>query len=224
MTDDIAHTVLVFVADFHKHRTMKFFRMGCALLALGVALSSARAQSGASPLDIANLREDVNLLTQRMGDLQIRVEQLERENADLKNQAGTAAQTYVTVAQLNDAVAELNRTVKAATDESKTATLEKVSVQLEKLAKQTQAAIDALAKGQATRPAVTPPSFTDDYPKEGFSYTVQKGDTLAAIAKKNHASLRDLTNANKIVDPTRLMVGQTLFIPQAQAPAQAPQN
>ena len=209
---------LVFAADFHKHRPMKFFHVGCALIGLGVALGPARAQSGASSLDIANLREDVNLLTQRLGDLQIRVEQLERENTDLKNQTGNAAQTYATVAQLNDAVAELNRMVKAATAETKTETLEKVSVQLEKLAKQTQAAIDALAKGQATRPAVTPPSFTEDYPKEGFSYTVQKGDTLAGIAKKNHASVRDITNANKIVDPTRLMVGQTLFIPQPEAP------
>jgi LysM repeat protein len=197
---------------------MKFFCVGFALLGLGVAFSPVRAQSGPTQLDIANLREDVNLLTQRLGDLQIRVEQLERENAELKNHSGTAAQSYATVAQLNDAVAELNRTVKAATAETKTETLEKVSVQLEKLARQTQAAIDALAKGQATRPAVTPPSFTEDYSKEGFSYTVQKGDTLGGIAKKNHASVRDITNANKIVDPTRLMVGQTLFIPQPVAP------
>jgi LysM repeat protein len=215
MTTDNA---LVFADDFHKHRPMKFFRVGCALLGLGVALGPVRAQSGSEQIDVANLREDVNLLTQRLGDLQIRVEQLERENADLKNSAGNAAQTYATVAQLNDAVASLNLAIKAATAETKTETLEKISVQMEKLARQTQAAIDALAKGQATRPAVTPPNFTDDYPKEGVSYTVQKGDTLAGIAKKTHSSLRDITNANKITDPTRLMVGQTLFIPQAQAP------
>jgi LysM repeat protein len=197
---------------------MKFFCVLCAVLGLGLALIPARAQSGVGQLDIANLREDVNLLTQRLGDLQIRVEQLERQNNDLKNQAGNAAQTYATVAQLNDAVAELNRTVKAATAETKIETLGKVSVQLEKLAKQTQAAIDALARGQATRPAVTPPNFTEDYPKEGVSYTVQKGDTLGGIAKKTHASVHDIINANKIVDPTRLMVGQTLFIPQAQVP------
>jgi LysM repeat protein len=197
---------------------MKIFRVLCAFLGLGLALGPARAQSDAGQMDSANLREDVNLLTQRMGDLQIRVEQLERQNNELKGEAGSAAQTYATVAQLNDAVAELNRTVKAATAETKTATLQQVSVQMEKLARQTQAAIDALAKNQATRPAVTPPNFTEDYPKEGVSYTVQRGDTLAGIAKKNHASLRDITNANKIADPTRLMVGQTIFIPQAQAP------
>jgi LysM repeat protein len=195
---------------------MKFFRLLSALLGLGVALSPVRAQPNPGQLDIVNLQEDVRLLTQRVGDLQIRVEQLERENNDLKNQAGNAAQTFVTVAQLNDAVAGLNNTIKAATAQTKTETLEQVSVQMEKLAKETQAAIDALAKNQAIRPAMTPPSFSDDYPKEGFSYTVQKGDTLAGIAKKNHVSLRDVINANKIADPTRLMVGQTIFLPQAQ--------
>jgi LysM repeat protein len=197
---------------------MKIFRVLCAFLGLGMALSPARAQSGAGQLDIANLHEDVNLLTQRLGDLQIRVEQLERENNELKSKADNTAQTYATIAQLNDAVGELNRTVKAATAETKTATLQQVSVQMEKLAKQTQAAIDALARGQATRPAVTPPTFTEDYSKEGVSYTVQKGDTLGGISKKTHASVRDITNANKIIDPTKLMVGQTLFIPQAQVP------
>jgi LysM repeat protein len=36
---------------------------------------------------------------------------------------------------------------------------------------------------------------------------------LALIAKKTGASARDITNANKIVDPSRIQVGQTLFIP-----------
>lgn len=211
MTKD---NTLVFAADFRNRWFMKSFRVLWALLGLGAALISARAQSGPGQIDIANLREDVNLLTQRVGDLQIRVEQLERENTDLKTQAANAAQTYATIAQLNNAVSALNLTVKSTNSE----TLQQVSVQVEKLAKQTQAAIDALAKNQATRPAVTPPNFTDEYPKEGVSYTVQKGDTLAGIAKKIHASVRDIINANKITDPTRLMVGQTLFIPQAQAP------
>ncbi|MGA3006260.1 MAG: LysM peptidoglycan-binding domain-containing protein [Opitutaceae bacterium] len=197
---------------------MKLSRVLWALLGLSVALGPARAQSGPTGIDFANLQEDVRLLTQRVGDLQIRVEQIERENNALKNQAGNAAQAYATVAQLNDAVADLNNTIKTATAATQTETLRRVSLQMEKLAKETQAAIDALAKNQATRPAVTPVIFSEDYPKEGVSYTVQRGDTLAAIAKKIHASVRDIINANKIADPSRLMVGQTIFIPQAQAP------
>jgi LysM repeat protein len=87
-----------------------------------------------------------------------------------------------------------------------------VSAQLEKLGKQTNAALDSLAKSQATRPTVHT-NFAEDYSKEGISYTVQKGDSLASIAKKTGAKQQDIVNANKISDPSRIAVGQTLFIP-----------
>ena len=163
--------------------------------------------------ELASLREDVRLLSQRLGDLSLRVEQLERDNNDLRSKS---AQTYVTLAQLNEAIANAERTMQAAMRDQKRDTLQQVSVQLEKLANETQAAINALAKGAATRPAVSTPTFTEDYPKEGVSYTVQKGDTLSSIAHKTGAKMQDIINANKIADPTRLQVGQTLFIPQGK--------
>ena len=163
--------------------------------------------------ELASLREDVRLLSQRLGELTLRVEQLERENGDLRTKS---SQTYVTLAQLNEAVADVQKTMQAALHEQKRETLQQVSVQLEKLANETQAAINALAKNAATRPAVTTPIFTEDYPKEGGSYTVQKNDTLSSIAHKTGAKMQDIINANKIADPTRLQVGQTLFIPQGK--------
>jgi len=45
------------------------------------------------------------------------------------------------------------------------------------------------------------------------SYTVQKGDTLAVIAKKTGARQQDIINANKLADPSKINLGQTLFIP-----------
>jgi LysM repeat protein len=45
------------------------------------------------------------------------------------------------------------------------------------------------------------------------SYTVQKGDTLALIAKNTGAKFSDIVNANKLADPSRIRIGQTLFIP-----------
>ena len=160
---------------------------------------------------MASLREDVRLLSQRVNELSLRVEQIERENNDLQ---AKSSQTYVTLAQLNAAIADVQKTMQAAMRDERRETLQLVSAQMEKLANETQAAINALAKGAATRPAVSTPAFIDDYPKEGVSYTVQRGDTLSSIAHKTNARMQDIINANKIADPTRLQVGQTLFIPQ----------
>lgn len=163
-------------------------------------------------VEIANLREDVRGLVQRVGELALRVEQLERENADLRQRSSAADKSYATVTQLSEAIAEMNRSVRTAVAASKTETLQQVSAQLEKLGKQTNAALDSLARAQATRPAVQT-NFSENYAREGISYTVQKGDSIAEIAKKTGARQQDIINANKLADPSRITVGQTLFIP-----------
>lgn len=182
-----------------------------SFLAGGVVAATAFAQTPPQ-LELANLREDVRGLVQRVGELSLRLEQLERENADLRQRASSADKSYATVAQLNDAIADLNRNIRTAVTTSKTETLQQVSAQLEKLGKQTNAALDSLARSQATRPTVQT-SFSDEYSREGISYTVQKGDSLASIAKKTGAKQQDIINANKLADPSRITVGQTLFIP-----------
>lgn len=181
------------------------------LLAGGALAATAFAQNSPQ-FEIANLREDVRGLTQRVGELALRLEQLERENNELRQRSSAADKSYVTLTQLNDAIADVSRNLRTAIAASKNETLQQVSVQLEKLGKQTNAALDSLAKSQATRPAVQT-HFSEEYPKEGISYTVQKGDSLASIAKKTGAKQQDIVNANKLSDPSRISVGQTLFIP-----------
>ena len=187
------------------------------LLGLGIS-TAAWAQTGAPgggslPFDVANLREDVRGLSQRVGELTLRVEQLERENAELRRTTAASTKTAATLTQqFNDTLTELNATIKSSVASSKAETLQQVGAQMEKLAKQTNAALDSLAKSLATRPVVQA-TFADDYPKEGTSYTVQKGDNLASIAKKTGAKQQDIINANKLSDPSRITVGQTLVIP-----------
>jgi len=183
---------------------MKCLLLGCVFAA------SAAAQTAST--ELADLREDVRDLVQRVGELSLRVEQLERENGELRGKAGETAKSAVTLTQLNDAIAALNQTIRSTSASTQAETLKQVSVQLEKLAKQTNAAIDSLAKGMATRAPVQT-AFSDEYSKEGVSYTVQKGDTLALIAKKTGAKVQDIINANKISDPGRINAGQTLFVP-----------
>jgi nucleoid-associated protein YgaU len=169
------------------------------------------AQNNAA-FELASLREDLRLLQQRVGELSLTVEQLARDNSALQSKA---SQSYVTLEQLNRAIADLNKTMHEGLADQKHEVLVQVAGQMEKLAKQTQAAIDAVARQQAARPAIQT-SFNENYPKEGVSYTVQAGDTLPGIAKKNGAKVQDIINANKISDPSRIRVGQTLFIPQAK--------
>jgi LysM repeat protein len=172
-----------------------------------LAASAAGAQSPG--LELANLREDMRILNQRVGELSLRIENLERENTELRGQARAGERSYATVAQLNESLAELSRQLTAAVGASKSETLQQVATQMEKLARQTNAAIESVAKGGGTRAV----AFAEDYAKEGISYTVQKGDSLAGIAKKTGARQQDIINANKLSDPSRITVGQTLFIP-----------
>ena len=210
--------VLVFPGALRKLAPMlKPLLWSCALVA------SAAAQTNPSPVEFANLREDVHGLVQRVGDLTLRVEQLEHENAALRSQSGETQKAYATLTQLNDEIASLNRALRAAIAESKSETLDQVGRQMEQLAKQTNAALDSIAKGGArpagggaAAPAAAAGGFANDYPKEGISYTVQKGDTLALIAKKTGAKMQDIVNANKLSDPSHIVVGRTLFIPGAK--------
>ena len=201
------HNPLVFVRAFLTLSRMLKSMLWVCLFALGAAAHTATAQ-----VELANMREDVRGLVQRVGDLSLRVEQLERENATLRSQVGASERSYVTLTQLNDAIASLNQTIRSSAASTKSETLQQVGVQMEKLAKQTNAAIDSLAKGMATRNSVQT-TFEEDYAKEGISYTIQKGDTIATIARKTGAKVRDIINANKIPDPSRINAGETLFIP-----------
>lgn len=201
------------------------------VLCLGGALAGASALAqvpAASPYaELANLREDVRLLNQRVGELTLRLEQLEREAATLKRKADQGGPSYATVAQLNEALSEMHRAIKAALASSKDDTLKHVAVQMEKLANQTNAAIDSLAKAQGARTAPVAATSaaaqaassgasstsSDSYPKEGIPYVVQKGDTIARIAQKTGAKQQDIIAANRLSDPSKIQVGQTLFIP-----------
>jgi LysM repeat protein len=185
--------------------------VGLLIIAGGIRAQPVAPSSG-QEAELASLRQEVNLLQQKLGELTMSVEQVNRDNSALQAKAN---QTYVTLEQLNKAIADINRTMQAGLVDQKRDVLQLVGDKIEKLAKQTQAAIDAVARNEATRPAIQT-TFSDAYPKEGISYTVQPGDVLAVVAKKNNAKVQDIINANKISDPSKIRAGQTLFIPQGK--------
>lgn len=179
----------------------------------------------------AELAQDVELLLERTGNLAIRVEQLERENARLK--AALAAQEkqlkvgYVTVAQLNESISDLDALMRKRDD----AVAERISGEsaerISELARKTEAAMKGLANAvnaaqarpstpsrSASANPVDPAVLNTKYPETGVPYTVQRGDTLSGIASKLNSKVAYIQAANQILDPTTLMAGETIFVPQ----------
>jgi hypothetical protein len=99
---------------------------------------------------------------------------------------------------------------------------------METLAKQTNAALDSMAKARggrprpAPRPQVARPAFSDAYPKDGVSYTVQKGDSIGLIAKKTGAKAQDIIDANKLADPSGSRPARSSSSPGASSACGSP--
>jgi len=216
---------------FTKNIFFRVFRAGF-VFALALSLSSASAvvalRAQDLNVDVANMRQEIDMLRQRVGQLELNVESLQRDNNDLRaGAASSAKQNFATVDQLNKSIADLNRAIK----DSKTDTLTRVATQMDSLAKKSTDALNDMAAkvNAATRRAgATPatgtgrnttatsapaPVFSDNYPKDGISYTVVSGDSLARIAKKTGAKIEDIKNANKIANEKALQIGQILFVP-----------
>lgn len=75
------------------------------------------------------------------------------------------------------------------------------------------ARISAIAKRQEQARAAEARERQAERQRSGYSHTVEAGQTLSAIALAYKVSVKAIMQANNITDPTKLRVGQTLFIP-----------
>jgi len=53
-------------------------------------------------------------------------------------------------------------------------------------------------------------------PISGIKYTIQKGDTLQSIAKSHHGDLQEILDYNEMTSQTKLVVGETIIIPDGE--------
>lgn len=196
-------------------------KINVALAALCFTVSGALSLSGQSASAFARLNQDVQLLSERLGRLQLKVDVLERENAQLLQTVDTQQralqQLSASFESYSSAMdARLANEVSHNSTALKKDIIADVNKQIEALAKEFNKALEALAKAQLSTPQITTTvEFDDDYPQDGVPYEVQRGDTLSGIAKRFNSTIRDIQNANKIANPAKdLKVGDIIFIPQ----------
>lgn len=197
-----------------------FFRVLFFLAAGSLTLAPLAAQSESLRVSVANLNQDMGLVTQELKALRLEVEAIRRENARLRSQVSAASASRDTEAQINNlsrAIEALREEYRAADEAQKRQIIAEVTRQIESLASETEKAIGVVAEAVGQEPQVSQPvHFSEDYPETGITYTVRSGDTLSKIARAHGSTIKHIQNANKIVNPARdLQVGQTIFIPIA---------
>jgi LysM repeat protein len=79
------------------------------------------------------------------------------------------------------------------------------------------------AEYEAETAAEAPVAIEEEEAGEVFRYEVQRGDTLSAIARNYGITVKELVEANNIIDPNRIFPGQKLIIPGYMHPKPQPE-
>jgi len=200
---------------------LTFLRRACFLI---VALSPviATAQSSSSDLrrEVANLTQDVRALQGLLGTLRIEIEDLQRQNAQLRasltNVKASQSGDSTILRQVDARLAAMKAELLNEDAETRKEIIASVKKQMDSLASQVQESLRKIAGASSGRATTTPPKpFTEEYPKNGIMYLVKSGDTLSGIASQHNSRVTWIRSANKIVDASRdLHAGDTIFVPQ----------
>ena len=168
---------------------------------------------------VANLKQDMELVTRELAGLRTEVELLRRENAQLKIQLEqTVKKRNLLDGASNSSLQELG--VRLQAFEIRLSKNEKVQMALQKTVEsRLNELISQMNKGFAqvqssNTPEAPLPTFNQDYPQKGFVHKVEKGQTVSSIAQKYGSKTQWIINANQIVDPKKVFVGKELFVPQ----------
>ena len=170
-------------------------------------------------VQVANLKQDLELISREVAGLRSEVELLRRENAQLrvvvdsfsKKTNSSQNLSSAQVVQLNARIASLEKRVQA-NSSSQSQIQANTDNQIQELIKQMNLGFDKVSK--STPSPVPAKSFSTDYPQKGFVHKVEKGETVSSIAKKYKSKVSWIINANQISDPTKVFVGKELFVPQ----------
>jgi len=204
----------------------------CACLALILASSSnLPAQTGsayapptapASNSTLASMSEDIQMLSNKVSQLTLQIENLQQENENLRKQIITQADVNAAV---QNAIAksrdEMNKAATQANSDLRKEIVTEFTKQIEALARDTNAQLQTLAQAigkpppATTRVTAADPNQTPQNVGPGEVYIVKPGESLSKIAARFKVSVSEIEKLNNLTpaDANKLREGQSLFIP-----------
>ena len=182
--------------------------------------SSSSAQESAKIM-LANLKQDLELVSRDVGGLRSEVEMLRRENAQLRVQLNQIQRTHnQDQGKGNNDLIELQTKVRALelsfnqSERSRISTQEELNIKFQQIIEQMNRGFEQVTSVKSSTAKSAGPTFSTDYPKNGFVHKVGKGETVSSIAQKYKSKVSWIIDANQIADPTKVFVGRELFVPQ----------
>ena len=170
-------------------------------------------------VEIANLKQDLQLFSREVAGLRSEVELMRRENAQLR--MALEQITRQSNARTGDAQGMMSqvdarlRTIEkrvSANEQALGVMQSNVDSKMSDLITQMNKGFKKVSSSANSTPPQ--PTFTTDYPQKGFVHKVEKGETVSSIAKKYKSKISWIINANQIADATKVNVGKELFVPQ----------
>ena len=174
-----------------------------------------------SRIVLANLKQDLELLTREVNSLRSEVEMLRRENAQLRvsvdqaqrSQSKSNGQGNIHYLELQNKVQALEISFRQS-ERDRSSTQEELNKKFQQIVEQMNRGFEQVASLKSTTSKPSAPSFSSNYPKNGFVHKVEKGETVSSIAQKYSSKVSWIIDANQIADPTKVYVGRELFVPQ----------
>lgn len=166
---------------------------------------------------LANLKQDLELINREVASLRSEVEMLRRENAQLRvaidqnDRSAKQGQQTGLILEMQNRLQSLDLALKQS-ERERGATQEEINKKFQQIIEQMNRGFDQVT--QSSTSSTQTPTFSNDYPKNGFVHKVEKGETVSSIAQKYKSKVSWIINANQIADPTKVFVGRELFVPQ----------
>lgn len=171
-------------------------------------------------VEIANLKQDLQLFSREVAGLRSEVELMRRENAQLRmaleqitrQSNARTGDSQGMMSQVDVRLRTIEKRV-SANEQALGAMQINVDSKMSDLITQMNKGFEKVSSSSANSTAPKP-TFSTDYPQKGFVHKVEKGETISSIAKKYQSKISWIINANQIADATKVNVGKELFVPQ----------